>query len=200
MNEKFYDLKKEKQDRIINAALKVFALNGYKHASTDDIIAEAGISKGLLFHYFGSKLGLYAFLFDYSSHYAVVELRSGVSRHEKDYFEIQTRIAAAEAALEAQFPYITLFLDSILRETCAEAVEAVSDSRTMVAACYEELLSGADLSSFQSADEVEKLTQIISYTKQGLLRSHLEDPVFRPDALNDEIANLLTFLRANFAR
>ena len=32
MNEKFFDLKKEKQDRMINGALKVFALNGYKHA------------------------------------------------------------------------------------------------------------------------------------------------------------------------
>ena len=51
MNEKFFDLKKEKQDRMINAALKVFALNGYRHASTDDIVREAAISKGLLFHY-----------------------------------------------------------------------------------------------------------------------------------------------------
>ena len=30
MNEKFFDLKKEKQDRMINAALKVFALHGYR--------------------------------------------------------------------------------------------------------------------------------------------------------------------------
>ena len=66
MNEKFFDLKKEKQDRMINAALKVFALKGYEHASTDDIVKEAGISKGLLFHYFISKLGLYSFIYDYS--------------------------------------------------------------------------------------------------------------------------------------
>ena len=46
MNEKFFDLKKEKQDRMINAAQKVFALNGYRHASTDDIVREAAISKG----------------------------------------------------------------------------------------------------------------------------------------------------------
>ena len=46
MNEKFFDLKKEKQDRMINASLKVFAMNGYAHASTDDIVREAGISKG----------------------------------------------------------------------------------------------------------------------------------------------------------
>ena len=66
MNEKFFDLKKEKQDRMINAALKVFALNGYRHASTDDIVREAAISKGLLFHYFENKLGVYAFVYDYS--------------------------------------------------------------------------------------------------------------------------------------
>ena len=55
MNAKFFDLKQEKQDRMVNAALKVFALNGYQHASTDDIVKEAHISKGLLFHYFDSK-------------------------------------------------------------------------------------------------------------------------------------------------
>ena len=60
MNEKFFDLKKEKQDRMINAALKLFAENGYRRASTDDKVKEAGISKGLLFHYFISKIGLYA--------------------------------------------------------------------------------------------------------------------------------------------
>ena len=38
MNSKFFELKKEKQDRMINAALKVFAVNGYRHASTDDVV------------------------------------------------------------------------------------------------------------------------------------------------------------------
>lgn len=52
MNNKFFDAAKEKQDRIINAALQVFAVNGYRHASTDEIVRIAGISKGLLFHYF----------------------------------------------------------------------------------------------------------------------------------------------------
>ena len=56
MNEKFFDLKKEKQDRMINAALKAFAVNGYKRASTDEIVKDAGISKGLLFHYFDRNI------------------------------------------------------------------------------------------------------------------------------------------------
>ena len=66
MNEKFFDLKKEKQDRIINASFEIFSENGYLHASTDDIVKKAEISKGLLFHYFISKIGLYTFLYDYA--------------------------------------------------------------------------------------------------------------------------------------
>ena len=57
MNDKFFDLKREKQDRMINAGLKTFAKYGYRHATTDEIVKEAAISKGLLFHYFDNKVG-----------------------------------------------------------------------------------------------------------------------------------------------
>lgn len=196
MNEKFYDLKKEKQDRMINGALKVFALNGYKHASTDDIIVEARISKGLLFHYFESKIGLYEFLFDYASRFAVVQLKSGVRKDEKDYFEIQSQVASAEADLEGQYPYITMFLDSVARETSEEALSSISSSRSMVDECYSALLSQADLSAFASTDDSDKMSQIISYTKQGLLRAHLEDEAFDPKDLLSEINNVLHFLKS----
>ena len=49
MNEKFFDLAREKQDRMINGAIEVFAKNGYKHASTDDMVKTVGVSKGLWF-------------------------------------------------------------------------------------------------------------------------------------------------------
>ena len=88
MNGKFFDLKKEKQDRMINAALKVFAQQGYHHASTDDIVREAGISKGLLFHYFGSKLGVYTFVYDYSVRYMTLELSSCVDNKCTELFSV----------------------------------------------------------------------------------------------------------------
>ena len=75
MNSKFFELKKEKQDRMINAALKVFAVNGYRHASTDDVVKEANISKGLLFHYFENKLGVYQFAYDYAVRYMSTKRR-----------------------------------------------------------------------------------------------------------------------------
>ena len=55
MNQKFFALSKEKQMRIINAGMEYFGKYGYKKAVTDDIANKAGISKGLLFHYFDNK-------------------------------------------------------------------------------------------------------------------------------------------------
>lgn len=48
-------IRKESRQRILDAALEVFAKQGY-HSSTVDAIAKtAGISKGLLYNYFKSK-------------------------------------------------------------------------------------------------------------------------------------------------
>jgi AcrR family transcriptional regulator len=58
---KIMAMEPEKRDRIINAAMREFS-KGFKNASTDEIVKEAGISKGLLFHYFGSKEKLYEFI------------------------------------------------------------------------------------------------------------------------------------------
>ncbi|ATW23524.1 hypothetical protein DCMF_00800 [Candidatus Formimonas warabiya] len=55
----------KKRERVIDAALKEFS-KGYMAANTDVIVKEAGISKGLLFHYFGSKRGLFLFLIKYA--------------------------------------------------------------------------------------------------------------------------------------
>ena len=62
MNEKFFALPKDKQERIINAGYKVFASNTYKKSPVNEIALEAGISKSLLFFYFKNKKELYLFL------------------------------------------------------------------------------------------------------------------------------------------
>ncbi|EUJ31031.1 TetR family transcriptional regulator [Listeria cornellensis FSL F6-0969] len=45
----------DKRDKILKVAVEEFADHGYKAASTNRISEIAGVSKGLIFHYFGSK-------------------------------------------------------------------------------------------------------------------------------------------------
>ena len=47
------------REAILNAAEKIFSEHGFAGARIDDIAAEAGYNKGLIFRYFGDKLRLY---------------------------------------------------------------------------------------------------------------------------------------------
>jgi AcrR family transcriptional regulator len=49
----------DREDQIVTIAVDEFAERGYARASMLDIAAQAGISKPLIYQYFGSKDGLY---------------------------------------------------------------------------------------------------------------------------------------------
>ena len=49
----------DKKQRIINAAIKLISEKGYHGASTTLIAKEAGVSQGIIFHYFGNKEGMF---------------------------------------------------------------------------------------------------------------------------------------------
>lgn len=49
----------QKVTRILQAATDAFGQLGFAKTKTDQIAATAGVSKGLIFHYFGNKQGLY---------------------------------------------------------------------------------------------------------------------------------------------
>lgn len=61
----FESLSEAKRARIIEASVREFGRHGYERASTDEIVKAAGISKGILYHYFGTKKKLYLYIFDY---------------------------------------------------------------------------------------------------------------------------------------
>lgn len=195
MNEKFFDLKKEKQDRMINASLKIFATNGYKHASTDDIVKEAGISKGLLFHYFASKLGLYTFLYDYSTRFMKLELTTGVLSSAHDYFEIRKQIEFAKMQVLKNYPHMQHFLDSCAMENVSEALMATERQRNVLSDVYAVLKNQADRSRFPADVSYEKLDTMLDYTISGLMHAHFRDDSFQPEMLYQEIVSYLNMMK-----
>jgi AcrR family transcriptional regulator len=49
----------ERREELLAAGLRLFSDRPYDELSIDDIAAEAGVAKGLLYYYFGSKRGFY---------------------------------------------------------------------------------------------------------------------------------------------
>ena len=195
MNSKFFDLKKEKQDRMINAALKVFALQGYRHASTDDIVREAAISKGLLFHYFESKLGVYQFIYDYSVRYMNLELRSTVDTEQRELFLLMKQIELAKMHALRGYPYMQQFLNRTMSEDVSEALLAVEEKRSVLEETYEALGALIDYSSLPAGVDGEKLRKMLDFTIKGLMTERFQNASFQPEMLYEEICGYLDMVR-----
>ncbi|MDE5892968.1 MAG: TetR/AcrR family transcriptional regulator [Acetatifactor sp.] len=194
MNGKFFDLKKEKQDRMINAALKVFALQGYRHASTDEIVREAGISKGLLFHYFTSKLGVYTFVYDYSVRYMILELGARVPAGERDLFAICRAVELSRMQAMKGYPYMQQFLNRCMREDVSEALLATEERRESLAAEYARIQGQIDYDALPAGVDGQKLEQMLTYTIQGLMQQRFQDASFQPEMLYAEIVEYIDML------
>lgn len=54
------EMQEENRAKLIAAARKAFAKKGYAAASMDELTAEAGLTRGALYHNFGDKRGLLA--------------------------------------------------------------------------------------------------------------------------------------------
>ena len=195
MNSKFFDIKKEKQDRMINAALKVFAQQGYRHGSTDDIVREAAVSKGLLFHYFGSKLELYRFIYDYSVRYMNLELRSCVDMKETDLFALMKQMESAKMHAMKGYPYMQQFLNRPLLDDSFEALLSVEGKKNSLEETYAQIDSQIDYEALPGGVDGEKLRKMLDFTIKGLMSERFQDASFQPEMLYQEICDYLDMVR-----
>ncbi|MBD5464760.1 MAG: TetR/AcrR family transcriptional regulator [Lachnospiraceae bacterium] len=197
MKDKFFDLKKEKQDRIINGALKVFALNGYKRASTDEMVKEAGISKGLLFHYFESKKGVYIFICQYSAKYLAMELSRAVGMQETDFFELQKQMELAKLRVMKNYPYMQHFLNQAFLETDEEAVTATEAEMDYASKVLQQIYAKADLSKFKETVDPSMVLKMTLFALNGLMNDYIKKEPLMLEALYEESAAYLNMLKDN---
>lgn len=198
MNAKFFDLKKEKQDRMINAALKCFALHGYRHASTDEMVKEAAISKGLLFHYFGSKQGVYRFVYDYSVRYMNLDLRMYVDAKERNVFEVTKQIESAKLHVMKEYPYMQQFLLSGAKEDAPEVVDFIAEKKTALEETYRTIYDRIDYSGLPEGIAADKVTRMIDFTIKGLTNEAVERGDFRVEEVHREVCEFLNLYKQLF--
>ena len=84
--EAFEKLSADKKELILSAGMKEFSQKPYKEASTDSITKACGISKGLLFHYFGSKKAFYFFCLERAMEKLTAQAQS--KEEAKNFYDI----------------------------------------------------------------------------------------------------------------
>ena len=99
----------ETRGKLIQAARKAFATKGYVAASMDDLTAEAGLTRGALYHNFGDKKGLLQAVIDQIDAEMLARMRETSSQAATPWLAFLTEgIAYIEMALEPEIQRIML--------------------------------------------------------------------------------------------
>lgn len=186
MYKKFEALSEEKQMRILNAAYGEFANKQFKEASTDEIANNAGISKGALFQYFGTKKQLYFYVYKHGYEILSNELYGQANLNNPDLIERLKSIFSIKMNLYFKYPTLFSFL------LFSYKMESDKEIRTMMdndyTAKYTEVIGKvyAEIDYTKFRDDINKsqIISIINWIIDGYSNSEIAN--LKRDDLTEE--------------
>jgi TetR/AcrR family transcriptional regulator len=196
---KVMSVENEKRQRIISAAMHEF-MKGYRNARTDTIVKSAGISKGLLFHYFDTKKELFFFLFQYAVDIIGGEYKT--ARFEnRDFLDNIWQLSLLARKLVSKHPLVYGFLASVFFSFQEIFPGELHSYQNPVEELKRELLEKADRSLIRDDIDPEKALRIILWTVDGysteLARLGRKVADYEPhyDEIEKELGDYLALLR-----
>lgn len=202
MNEKFYTLPPEKQQRIINAGFRVFSQNSYKKSPMQEIANEAGISKSLLFHYFHNKKELYLFLWETAADLTREYLNRNHCYESTDLFEMMERGMYAKIQIMCLYPDMAVFAvkafyekDAAVREDIHRSYRKHFDRKAANA------LNGLNPEDFIPGLDLQMMHRQIYLMSVGYLwEISQRGDVLTADALEKDFSEMLAFWKSVYLR
>ena len=197
--EKFFALSKEKQKSIIDSALLTFGKMGYKKASINDIASSAGISKGMVFHYFGNKKSFYLYLTKFSVKILLDEINSRFDRSISDFFDRIRLATEIKLSVIKKHPAIFLFFNSVYFETDKDVADDIKKMLSMGEDFRKALtLDGMDKSKFKESVDPELVLNILVKFAEGYVSGTAINESFDLDKMLNEFNNCLDLMKNNF--
>jgi AcrR family transcriptional regulator len=188
MTKTFHNIATDKQQRIIQVAMKHFAEDGYKDASTNKMVKEAGIGKGMLFYYFKTKYDLYIYLVDYGLDVMEQEFFHQVDLSEGDFIERMYKIAKQKMYVFKRYPYLMTFLQTVLlyrHEDKPLPTELVKRYDRLVKEGMQKMYQNIDVSYFKEQMDAEKAMRLIEWSISGYQQTLTEQ--LKQQVLTEEL-------------
>lgn len=174
MYENFTRIPAEEQKRILDACLEEFSQHGYQQASTNAIVKKAGIPKGTLFYFFGTKKNLYLYLLDR----AILRYTEWTRDHNTDLptdlFNRLLHNGQARVEFVIQEPKLYKFFYSAFVNIAPEIrTEMESRVPSFAADSMQLLVKDLDLSKFKEGVDVQKAIQLVFLVLEGIFNRYL---------------------------
>jgi TetR/AcrR family transcriptional regulator len=197
--ESFFNLSVEKQTASIDAAMAAFGATGYRKTSISDIAGAAGISKAMVFHYFGTKKGLYLYLIDYGVKLITNEIEQKFDRTITDFFDRILQASEIKVAILQKHPSALYFMTAVFYETNEEVAEDIQetlkkgdDYRDHIA------FDGMDTSKFKEGVDVKLIMKMLYWMAEGYMDSVKGQKDFNIDTFFKDFKDSLHMMKANF--
>lgn len=113
----------EKQKKIMDSAIKLFAVKGFSSTSIQEIVTESGISKGAFYLYFKSKDALLFSIFDYY----FTEINKNISQFEHGGLLPREKFGRQLSSLIHDFSHYKEFIIMQIREEAIPLNRDVKD-------------------------------------------------------------------------
>ena len=199
MNEKYFSLPAEKQQRILSAGFYVFSQNSYKKSSMNEIAQQAQISKSLLFFYFRNKRELYLFLWDQACTLTVDYLTAYRCYEPGDLFQMMERGMDAKLALMEQYPYIANFAIRAFFEKDKEVAGEIQASyRKYFSIKATQALSRVDPKDFIPGLDLNMMYRQMFLASEGYLWEMMQQGGLSRERLRQDFGKLLEFWKSTY--
>ena len=157
----------DKRQKILQASLTEFAEHGYLNASTNRIVQTAGISKGLLFHYFGSKKKLFLYVLDHTIHHLMGKMTRYSASLSGDLFETLGQYALIKMQIGIEEPQMY----HILYDVYVNLPPEIKDD---LMARYGQILSDQRKSFIMTMDAAKLREDVTAETAANLIIDFLD--------------------------
>lgn len=202
MNEKFFQLPEERQDLIRDSAMAEFGRNSFKKTSADSIAKRAGVSKGLLFHYFKDKRELYLYLYHYAMDECINKYMVKMyDFKETDFFKALEMGQAVKMDMVRKHPALFHFVmktyyerDSVLSPKLRKGLEDVLESTTR------DFVSRMDTFKFKEGVDPYQVVKMLTLMAEGMLAGTADCTAEDIERLFEEYQKYAELLRRNLYR
>lgn len=173
----------DKRDRIINSAMEEFSKNAFSKASTNNIVKNAGISKGLLYHYFTSKQVLYNYIKDFTMTEMTEIILAETNWDNSDLLIRIQEIVLIKLRVFRRYPFYSKFMIKLIEnQTIDEIKKSVEDYTPNI---YETVYTkNIKLDQLKDDIPMDKALKIIQWTTEKYAEELLNKMMISKSELN----------------
>lgn len=192
MYQNFENLTEDKKQRILEACILEFADKGYEKASTNAIVKDAKISKGILFHYFGNKKSLFLYVVEYCLQLLITEYKKYPLQKFGDIFDRILELGVIKLKITHANPKISKLILQAFMNTPEGIRSVIQDKYKQLSSEFlPQIFKDIDSSKFRNGVNPQKALEIVVLFLEALQEKYTKDYLGREQELLGDMDKIM---------